>query len=65
MARSISGGVVNVKGNSIVDAIDRNTILTKIEKTLTTEELKKLNLMCSDKGRKTLKNKWPLIKNFL
>lgn len=64
-ARNYPGGTVTVKGTDVVDAMKRQNIINAIETKLDTDELEKLSQMITDKGRKTLKNKWPLIKKFL
>jgi len=64
-ARNYPGGNVTIKGTDVVDAMKRQNIINAIETKLDTDELEKLSQMITDKGRKTLKNKWSLIKKFL
>lgn len=63
--RNYPGGTVAIKGADVVDAMKRQTIINAIETKLDTDELEKLSQMITDKGRKTLKTKWSLIKKFL
>lgn len=65
MSQSISSGTIEVKGDSITDAFARQEVLQHLQNIATTEELQKLKLMTSEKGRKALKNKWALIKTFI
>jgi len=63
--RNYPGGNVAIKGADVLDAMKRHNIINAIETKLDTEELEKLSQMITDKGRKTLKTKWSLIKKFL
>lgn len=65
MSKTISGGTVEVKGDTITDAYLRKEVLQHLQNIATTEELQKLKQMTSEKGRKNLKNKWALIKTFI
>lgn len=55
---------IEIKGSDFGDELVRKDALDNLNK-LTTDELVKCSKMTSEKGRKTLKTKWPLIKQFI
>lgn len=55
---------ITIKGNGALDIAAREKALKKIN-TLNTDELKKLEQMCTANGRSMLKESWSLIKGFI
>ncbi len=64
MANLFPGLSVEVKGEDLSDALERSNILKHLEAIATTEELRKIKQLSSEKGRKALKSKWPIISKF-
>jgi hypothetical protein len=55
---------ITIKGKTALDTLARKKALDKIN-SLSTEELQKLEKMCTPKGRKMLQTKWNFIKGFI
>lgn len=56
---------VTVKDPDVLQAAQKAKILQNLADKLNLEELKKLDKMSSEKGRKALKNNWSLISKFI